>query len=65
MATIAVPNRVPLEDLTGQILVSGRITPSNRYQLMLTLLADRVSEEEHIMIDRLFYGVRKGLLRLD
>lgn len=65
MVTIAASTRVPLEDLAGQILLSGRITPSNRHQLMLTLLADRVSEEECILIDRLFYGVRKGLLRLD
>jgi hypothetical protein len=65
MITIAVPTRISLEDLAGQILGSGKITPSNRYQLMLTLLTDGLTEEDYIIIDRLFYGVRKGLLRLD
>jgi hypothetical protein len=65
MVMTATPVLTPLEDLMGQILSTGRITDAHRYQLMLTLIADGLNQEDCILLDRLFYGVRKGLLKLD
>jgi hypothetical protein len=62
---IATPIRIPLEDLMGQILLTGRITVAHRHQLRLALIAGGLHEEDCILIDRVFYGVRKGLLKLD
>ncbi len=56
--------RVRLEDLIEQILLSQTVTQADRYQVMLALLADAVSHTELILINRLLYGVRKGLLKL-
>lgn len=65
MVITATPARIPLEDLIGQILLAGRITDANRYQLMLALIGGGLNEEDCILLDRLFYGVRRGLLKLD
>lgn len=65
MVMTATPVLTPLEDLMGQILSTGRITDVHRYQLMLTLIAGSLNQEDCILLDRLFYGVRKGLLKLD
>lgn len=64
MVTMTASTRIPLEDLVEQILMSRQITSPSRYQLMLALLADGLSEGERILIDRLLYGARKGLLLL-
>ncbi|MBW4579903.1 MAG: hypothetical protein KME42_10060 [Tildeniella nuda ZEHNDER 1965/U140] len=60
----ATLTRRSLEDVVGQILLSGEITSHSRYQLMQTILAEGLSESECILLDRLLYGVRKGLLLL-
>ena len=62
LMVMTAATRVPLEDLVERILISRQITPLSRYQLMLVFLADGLGEGEHILIDRLLYGVRKGLL---
>ncbi|MBD1878611.1 MULTISPECIES: hypothetical protein [unclassified Coleofasciculus] len=59
------PTQVTIEDLVAQIFVSRRITPVNQYQLQTVLLTkDWLDEEEQTMLNRLFYGVRHGLLKL-
>jgi hypothetical protein len=54
---------VSLEDWINQILVSCQITSTEVNQLML-LLSSQVSltEDQRAMIQRVFYGLRHGLL---
>lgn len=53
---------VSIEALTGQIMVSGKMTVHDRYQIRSALLTDSLSEGEQILINRLLYGIRHGLL---
>ena len=53
---------VPIENLCGRIMVAGKITVSDRYQIRSALLDDTLSEPEQILINRLLYGIRHGLL---
>lgn len=62
MVMTAALTHSSLEDVVGQILLSGKITPHSRYRLMQTILTEGLSESECILLDRLLYGVRKGLL---
>lgn len=55
---------VPIESLCGQIMVAGKISISDRYQIRSALLNDTLSEPEQILINRLLYGIRHGLLRI-
>ena len=54
-----------IEELIDRILLSRRVTLGDRQQLRSAILAIHLTEAEHILIDRLLYGVRKGLLRLE
>jgi len=62
MITSSAMPRVCLEDMVGQILITGKITYLDRYNLMLALMADALEEADLLLIDRLLYGVRKGLI---
>lgn len=53
-----------LEDLFGQVLLSGLLTPSDRQQLKAVLLEDKISDEHQVIINRLIYGVRRGFLKV-
>ncbi len=54
-----------IEELIERILLSRRVTLGDRRQIRSAILAIHLTEAEHIMIDRLLYGVRKGLLQLE
>jgi len=54
-----------IEELVQDIFVCRKVTDINRSQLKKLLLSTTLSEEEHILIDRLLYGVRKGLLTVE
>ncbi len=54
-----------VENISGEILFSGKITRSHRHQLRSVLLTEFLSPGDHILIDRLFYGVRKGLVKIE
>jgi hypothetical protein len=56
------PNSI--ETLSGQIMVSGRMTFSDRYQIKSALLNCSLSESEQILINRILYGIRHGLVRV-
>ena len=53
---------ISIENLTGQIMVSGQMTIHDRYHIRSALLTGSLSESEQILINRLLYGVRHGLL---
>lgn len=55
---------IGLEDLVEQILLTRHITMSDRKNLMCALLQETLTETDLVLIDRLFYGIRKGLLKL-
>lgn len=55
---------VSLEDLFGQVLLSGLLTPIDRMQIRAVLLNESISEEHHVIINRLLYGVRRGFIKL-
>jgi len=57
-------NRISMETVCGQIMVSGKMTLSDRYLIRSALLNDSLSEPEQILINRLLYGIRHGLLRV-
>lgn len=64
MKSIYPWHSIPIEALCGQIMVAGKITVSDRYQIRSALLNDTLSEPEQILINRLLYGIRHGLLRI-
>lgn len=53
-----------MEALSGQIMVSGRMTIADRYQIRSALLNNSLSEADQVIVNRLLYGVRHGLVRL-
>lgn len=53
-----------LDDVAEQILLSRRITPSHRQRLMSVLLAEPLSPADLVLLDRLLYGVRRGILQV-
>lgn len=53
-----------IETLSGQIMVSGRMTITDRYRIRAALLEDSISEADQVLINRLLYGIRHGLLRI-
>lgn len=56
---------VSIEELVAQIMLSRKITRGDQQHLMSSLLSkDLLDEQERILIDRVFYGVRHGLLRV-
>jgi hypothetical protein len=57
--------QVSIEELVAQILIERRVTHTDQQLLMRALLSeDALDEKERTLIDRVFYGVRHGLLRL-
>ena len=58
-------NVVSVKELVDQIFTSHRITRQDQQTLMNALLSkDSLTMEEHLLIDRVFDGLRRGLLRV-
>ncbi len=53
-----------VQDLSGEILFSRKISRQEEYRLRTALLQQSLSEDDRILIDRVFYGIRKGLLKV-
>lgn len=51
-----------IEPTIYQILVSRKFTCSDREMLKSALLEGTLTDSEYDLMDRLFYGVRHGLL---
>jgi hypothetical protein len=56
--------QIPLEDLVNQILLQRRVTRSEEGWLFIQLSSTTITEEQRVMIQRVFYGLRHGLLNL-
>lgn len=55
---------IDLEELVSEALISRQLTMSDRLKLMHIFLQEALSETDLVLIDRLIYGVRRGILRL-
>lgn len=56
---------VNVEELVSEILMYRQITCTEQLLLRYTLLSDNsLSETERTLIERVFYGVRHGLLTI-
>lgn len=56
--------QVSIEELVAQILMHRRITQTDQQLLRSALLSKQaLNEKEKTLINRVFYGVRHGLLR--
>jgi hypothetical protein len=53
-----------ISDLFVQVTISGKITLADRYGLMAALLEEEISEEERASIDRLFYALCRGRMKI-
>lgn len=57
--------KLSIEDMIAQILVNRKITYRDQYLLKCALLFEEMLDEtERTLIDRVFYGVRHGLLKI-
>ncbi|HEY9608453.1 hypothetical protein [Allocoleopsis sp.] len=56
---------VSIEELVAQILMERRVTYTDQQILKWALLSrEELDEQDRTLIDRVFYGVRHGLLRV-
>lgn len=54
-----------IEELVAQILMERRVTYTDQQILKWALLSrEELDEQDRTLIDRVFYGVRHGLLRV-
>ncbi|MEQ9001484.1 MAG: hypothetical protein RID53_33910 [Coleofasciculus sp. B1-GNL1-01] len=54
-----------IEDLVTKVLMNRCLTPSDQQFLKCALLyKDSLKEHERILIERVFYGIRHGLLEI-
>lgn len=51
-------------DLYAQIKASGRITLTDRFVIKTALLEGCLSEDELVLLDRIFYSVRRGRIKM-
>ncbi|MBE9128080.1 MULTISPECIES: hypothetical protein [unclassified Coleofasciculus] len=65
MSAEVVVVQTNIEELVAQILMYRRVTRTEQFILKYTLLyKEELNEQEKTLIDRIFYGVRHGLLKL-
>ena len=53
-----------LEELFTQVMCSSVITPNERDQIQKILLSGYLNDDEYAIINRLFYNVRRGWIKL-
>ncbi|WP_192901296.1 hypothetical protein [Okeania hirsuta] len=53
-----------LEELFTQVMCSSVITPNERQQIQNILLAGYLNDDEYAIINRLFYNLRRGWIKL-
>jgi hypothetical protein len=65
MSSQLFASQVSIEELVAKILMHRRITHTEQQKLKLVLLfEDALNEQERTLIERVFYGVRHGLLKV-
>ncbi|OCR01678.1 hypothetical protein BCD67_13715 [Oscillatoriales cyanobacterium USR001] len=56
--------QLTLEELFGQVMFSSVVTRNDRQQIRSALLGGGLNEDEHAIINRLLYNVRRGWVRI-
>ncbi len=56
--------QITLEELYGQVMFSNVVTRTDRQLIKAALLKEVLSENEHDIINRLIYNVRRGWVRV-
>ncbi|MCT7950773.1 hypothetical protein NG798_13305 [Ancylothrix sp. C2] len=56
--------QITLEELYGQVMFSNVVTSTDRQLIKAALLKEALSENEHDIINRLIYNVRRGWVRV-
>jgi hypothetical protein len=56
--------QITLEELYGQVMFSNTVTRTDRQIIKAALLKEALSENEHDIINRLIYNVRRGWVRV-
>jgi hypothetical protein len=64
MQTTTLWHSSAIEALSGHIMVTGKMTINDRYQIRSALLDSTLSEADQILINRILYGVRHGLVKI-
>ncbi len=65
MSSQLFASQVSIEELVAKILMHRRITHTEQQKLKFVLLfEDALNEQERTLIERVFYGVRHGLLKV-
>jgi hypothetical protein len=65
MSTQLFSSSLSIEELVAQILMERRVTYTDQQLLKWALLSrEELDEQDRTLIDRVFYGVRHGLLRV-
>jgi len=57
-----LPNALP--ELFAQVSATGQLTQADRYGLLAAFLDQAIEPDQHRMIDRIFYGIRRGWIKL-
>jgi hypothetical protein len=57
-------SQLTLEELFGQVMFSSIVTRNDRKQIRSALLGGGLNEDEHAIINRLLYNVRRGWVRI-
>ena len=65
MSGLLFSSQVSIEELVAQILIDRKITYTDQLLLRYVLLSEETLDEQaQTLLDRVFYGVRHGLLRI-
>lgn len=64
MQSVVTSSITNVEDLTYNIFLSGWLTPMQYLWLLKASQMFPVTEADQVLIDRVFYGVRHGLLQI-
>jgi hypothetical protein len=65
MSGLLFSSQVSIEELVAQILIERKITYTDQLLLRYVLLSEETLDEQaQTLLDRVFYGVRHGLLRI-
>ncbi|WP_421655838.1 hypothetical protein [Leptothermofonsia sp. ETS-13] len=64
MSTPSFFNTIGIEALAEQVLLSRQVTYADRHQIKQAILGGSLTEADHILLNRILYGIRKGILRL-
>ena len=56
--------QISLEEVFGEVMFSNVITTQDRLVIKNAILSDVLSEDQKAIINRLFYNVRRGWVKL-